>query len=335
MNKIKTIIILFLLFFISSCGGNNTTIKQEVTPVKGSGGVEYTSYEDACRDNDFVAAYKFIELNGGDKDYVFKQEALFLMSQESDDAKKRLIYLIKQEDGNNSHVAMLIDLAIEDDDEDFVKKLANQFDKYVSSSELKALSEYLLSKNNEENEEFLLSLYRKLNKDDMIFEYAINKGDIDFIVKNASNIKLDNDATIDKLSKLNNNKVSEIIIGGLTEYENSIPNKPAMGIVKSDHYGDIPSEYTSYESGIKSFNDKCRSVMNCAIKTKNQYLAKRALSKIKPNIEYNNLGDWVTVVEKEYDHSSVYNAFKVTTSNDEIVNAKATFQEALNSGAFR
>ena len=52
---------------------------------------------------------------------------------------------------------------------------------------------------------------------------------------------------------------------------------------------------------------------------------------MKPNLVSNIIGDWVHVVEHEYDHSSIYNAIKVSQSNyDDINSAK---EMLLNSDA--
>ena len=67
--------------------------------VKGADGTEYVSYQDACRNNDFVAAYKIIELNDGeeeDKDYVFNAEMLYLASQNTEEASNRILYLLAE-----------------------------------------------------------------------------------------------------------------------------------------------------------------------------------------------------------------------------------------------
>ena len=72
-------------------------------------------------------------------------------------AKKRIIYLLK-EGGNDDHVSMLIDLAIENDDDAFVRTLANQYKDDVSEERLKKILEYLSEKSNEENKKFIEKL---------------------------------------------------------------------------------------------------------------------------------------------------------------------------------
>ena len=78
------------LITISSCGPKS---------VKGADGKEYDSYQSACRNQDFVAAYDWIEKNNGseeDKDYVFNAEMLYLTSLGTEEASNRIIYLLAE-----------------------------------------------------------------------------------------------------------------------------------------------------------------------------------------------------------------------------------------------
>lgn len=75
---------------LCSCGSKS---------VKGADGKEYDSYQAACRNEDFNAAYEWIEKNNGseeDKDYVFNAEMLFLSSQNTEEASNRIIYLLSE-----------------------------------------------------------------------------------------------------------------------------------------------------------------------------------------------------------------------------------------------
>ena len=91
MKKVKYFIFCCIVgFAVTSCG-NKT--------VKGVDGTEYASYQDACRNNDFVAAYRIIELNDGgdeDKDNVFNAEMLYLVSLNTEEASKRVLYLLAE-----------------------------------------------------------------------------------------------------------------------------------------------------------------------------------------------------------------------------------------------
>ena len=90
----KSLVILamigFGVTFLCSCGNKS---------VKGADGMEYSSYQEACRHQDFVAAYDWIEKNNGsddDKDYVFNAEMLYLTSLGTEEASNRIVYLLAE-----------------------------------------------------------------------------------------------------------------------------------------------------------------------------------------------------------------------------------------------
>lgn len=86
---------------VTSCGEKK---------VVGADGKEYYSVEDACRNHDFEAAYQFAEKYdklpfSGDvdkeelsrhKDYIFNQEMLYLVSLNTQEATKRVVYLLAE-----------------------------------------------------------------------------------------------------------------------------------------------------------------------------------------------------------------------------------------------
>jgi hypothetical protein len=285
-----------------------------------------------------------MENNGADefltaKEYVFKNEALYLMSMDDEKAKRRIVYLLKEEGNNNDHVAMLIDLAIENDDEAFVKTLGNQYTSGATDEDLKKLSAYLSSKKSEGNREFLMALFKKLDEEDLLLDLAIKNSDKAFILEYASNhLTLSNTALLNYLAAIKDRQLSEKILGALTEEENRIPNRPSLGIVMvHDPYGGAnmnKKEYLRYERAISNYNKECQSVLNVAINNKNQYLAQRVVTKAKPNISYVNLGDWEKVVNKTQNSSWDY-AWKFSISNEEANAIRKAYQEAVRSGVFR
>lgn len=253
--------------------------------VKGADGTEYESYQECCAANDYDAAHLFLariqnddsgEYNYRDaKEYVFKKEALFLMSQGDDAAKKRIIYLLKEEGGNDDHVSMLIDLAIENGDAEFVKTLMRQYAKDIEDKEFEKLIKFFIEK---QDEEYVFKL--------------------------------------------------------LTDIENKIPNRPALGLVKSNDYGDLDDTYVDFNKSVKKYNDACRAILNGAIASKKQSLAQKVITKPKSTLVGKELGDWEHIVEKTT-YNSLYNAFKVTLDNSDASSIKAAYQEAVRNGAFK
>lgn len=322
---------------LCSCGEKKIT-------VNGTDGTEYESYQECCAANDYEAAHKYLAKMQNDeafskdynnaKEFVFKQEALFLMSQGDENAKKRIVYLLKEEGDNNDHVSMLIDLAIENDDESFVKTLGNQYTIGVESENLKKLSEYLSSKQSEENKEFLMALFKKLDEEDLLLEQAIKNNDKAFILEYASDhLTLSNTALLNYLAEMNDKQLSEKILGILTEKENDIPNKPSLGTIQSDYKGQPDRVYDSYIHSVENYNNACRTLLNIAIKNKNSYLAQRIVNKGKQNIAYKTIGSW-RIVEKSYNGTAL-KAIKVELNNTDINDIKASYQEAVRSGAFK
>ena len=77
--------------------------------VVGENGKKYDSYREACRDGDFVAAHKFLDKlkeeihNSASyykyqeaEDYIFNYEVNALISQNSEEANARVIYLLNE-----------------------------------------------------------------------------------------------------------------------------------------------------------------------------------------------------------------------------------------------
>ncbi len=89
----KCLIIALMGFAMTTlCGCGNKS-------VTGADGREYDSYQSACRNQDFVAAYDWIEKNNGseeDKDYVFNAEMLYLTSLGTEEASNRIVYLLAE-----------------------------------------------------------------------------------------------------------------------------------------------------------------------------------------------------------------------------------------------
>lgn len=335
---------IFLLkgsFWLLFNSGKDETTEEITYAVKGADGTEYESYQECCAAQDFQAAHQFLakiensedskfDLNNA-KEYVFKQEALYLMSLSDEQAKKRILYLLKEEGGNNGHIDMLIDLAIENDDEDFVKTLANQI-KNDSEQMLKKVMEYLSSKDSEANKTYIISLLKKHDEKSLLLNFAINNGDRELIDEYiARDLSLSNNNILNYLAATKEKKDAELIIGLLIAEEGKISKKPQIGIVKFAYIGGSESDETlfsntcnEYKKNVENYNSLLQKVLGLAIKNKNHYLAQRVVSMFKPNIHKEDLG-WI---------NRLY-TYKITADNDNINSAKSTYQEAVRSGAFK
>ena len=314
----------FIMTILCSCGAKT---------IKGEDGIKYENYREACRNGNFDVAHKFLdrlkekatktswwdaawEVYNDEaeeaEEYIYRQEALFLMSQNDDDAKKRLIYLIKEEERGNNLIEMLIDLAIGEKDEDFVRMLAEQLSGSVNDELLNKVGSFFLTNGSEESLELVFSLFEKANKESLLLDVL------------AKNLRTGNSSL----------GISDKLLALLASKENEIPTRPALGTIKSNYNGKLDDNYMKYIDAIKAYNDACRNILTISIKTKNINLARRIITKPKQNIEYKILGDWESVVEKSK-YSSVYNAIKVSLSNDDINSIKSAYQEAVRNGEFK
>jgi len=162
--------------------------------VKGADGTVYEDYHECLAVQDFEAAHKFIEIMMKDvlsitdetkqqaavaacldaRDEVLDQEARFLLSQGDESSKKRILYLLQEgesspidhlvspfgnidasETRNFYRTYKLIDLAIANDDDEFLKTLAKQAPK--SYDHVGKIVRFLAEKESEENKKFIIS----------------------------------------------------------------------------------------------------------------------------------------------------------------------------------
>lgn len=343
MKQLINIAVLCLtVCFLFACGEKIITMKGADITVKGADGSEYESYQECCAAQDFQAAHQFLakmknaiskkddeskydaerELESATEE-VFKHEALFLMSQGDDAAKKRIVYLLKEEGYNREHIDMLIDLAIENDDEAFVKTLANQYNKEVDKERMEKIAEYLSSKSNVESKEYLKQLFKRLDMTDLLIDLAIRDNDIEFINEYLlPQLSLSQTSLLLYLAEKKEKKYSEMILGLLSEYENEIPVRPALekGISYVTFEYETKPLCDAYIRRVKDYNDNCRSILNIATKAKNQYLAQRTVSKTKQSIEY---------------YENQYHSFNIDLSDEDIKSINASYNEAVRSGAFK
>ena len=165
--------------------------------VKGEDGTEYESYQECCAAQDFQAAHQFLakmqntekgreELPEA-KEFVFKQEALYLMSIGDEDAKKRIIYLLKEEGGNDEHINLLMDIALDNKDEEFIKSLSNQYKSNISSSVLRKIVECLyIKKEDNSNFDYLSTLLKRYNCSELLLDAASEKGEEETVLSLAN-----------------------------------------------------------------------------------------------------------------------------------------------------
>ena len=89
-----------VLMFIAYHEGTKPDIFEEWYTVTGEDGKTYETYQEACQEQDFEAANKIVErrmfMTEKDKDYVFNAEMLYLVSQNTEEASNRVLYLLAE-----------------------------------------------------------------------------------------------------------------------------------------------------------------------------------------------------------------------------------------------
>lgn len=199
-NLVLLALIGFAMFTLCGCGGKSEVEqrKTEIT-VKGADGTIYESYQECCAAEDFQAAHQYLaKMENSDdwqgdlgeaKEYVFKQEALYLMSIGDAAAQKRIIFLLKEEGASDSRIDMLMDLAIDAEDEDFVKSLTKQYKNDISSDILRKIVEFLYIEKGEGNLDFVTTLLNRYNQSGMLLDAAIEKENEGLVISIAKQFK--------------------------------------------------------------------------------------------------------------------------------------------------
>lgn len=326
-NMKKTILAIVLAAMVAAgCGGN--------TQIEG-----FNNYKEACAVGRYDVAHRFLanmKLEAQDgyeeamayreaSEYVFKQELTYLISMGDQESVSRLLLLFKQTDldkrallentdaGIDLAISLNNDLLLEKlimvyPEEDFSDVMSKKIITYYSASPAK-LRAYIMQNISKPSVAELARSFAAEHRDievlnrlmsvkpEMIYDLSVLK----------LLAELDYDAFMNKIRNV------------LTELEAMIPSRPPLGIVKSDPYGELEKEYVTYIDAVKNFNKVLCGVMEVAVKTGELALANDLCQRVRTNLTYKNLGDWVRVVEKEYDHSSVYRAYDVSDNGREDI----------------
>lgn len=425
MKKIEILIICCLIVsLLGACGSKETPIQ-----VTGQNGAVYNSYQEACTAQDFVAAHMFLDRMKAEAsmmpgktrrerekkyeteekieeavEYITNKEILLLMSLDDETAFNRITFLIKEDDlsdfKNDEFCDMVIDLALDMDKPELVKRMTNFYKRNISDRILRKIVEKLYIYKGDENIDFISVLLNRNDKNEILLNAAIEKGDEKLVVDMAQSqsgtlslttfknvmeflsshnnpkykslfeqlstkvlnieglldyaiekgqknvakrllqnqkVTIDNKEMISRFASLNDKQCSDLILQALAELEKEVPNMPSVkGYVKSGTSGEMDkyTDHGAYNIAAKDYNNQCKSVLSIAITNKNLYLANKIVAKMKQTLLFEEVGDWVRVVEKTK-YTSLYNAFKVSISNEDIDSAKQTLNSAIKDGSFK
>lgn len=271
------------------------------------------AYIEACSEGDFDKARGIIEKMSIEKEvsssdiakylkYVNDKEIYFLLAHPSADNDRRIMYLY------------------------------NAYDQF-QLPDMRDVVEVAISQDNE-------NLSMKLIKSGVeptteIAKAAVNadfSNLIDVIIKKSPNLVKDNEIKSYYLEAFGKEAYDKLILSEIENelkkiYDMYIPVRPALGRVKSDHYGEIPKEYNGYNLSVATLNSACASLIAIALENGQTAIANKAFNMMRNSLVWNNIGDWCRVVEHEYDHSSVYNTFEVKESSEDKENARKLFNK--------
>lgn len=174
-----------VLAFVA-CGGNSGS-SSGITVV-GSDNTTYESYEDACHAQDFDAAHKFLTAmkKAGSSDYneareyVFNQEALYLIAMNDETSTKRLFFLL-QEDANevdnsvrDTRCNTIVELAIKQNNQALVEQTIGMYNGQIDSPMLRKIYEYIYKEGRTEDKNSMMDLLFKNNGIEIMADDAIS-----------------------------------------------------------------------------------------------------------------------------------------------------------------
>ena len=178
-----------LITFVA-CGGSSDSSSSAITVV-GADNTTYESYEDACHAQDFEAAHKYLAAmkKAGTSDYdeareyVFNQEALFLIAMNDETSTKRLFFLL-QEDANevgnsvrDARCNTIIELAIKQNNQALVEQTIGMYNGQIDSPILRKIYEYIYKEGRNEDKNSMMDLLFKNNGIEIMADDAISSQD--------------------------------------------------------------------------------------------------------------------------------------------------------------
>ncbi len=187
MKRIKYLSICCVaVLLLTACGSSSS--KDEKVTVTNSDGKEYESYEEACHAQDYEAAPKFLtamkKAGASDyeeaREYIFSQEALYLIAMNDETSTKRLFFLL-QEDANevsnsvrDARCNTIIELAIKQNNQALVEQTIGLYNDQIDGPVLRRIYEYLYKEGRNPDPNSMMDLLLKNNGVEMMADDAIS-----------------------------------------------------------------------------------------------------------------------------------------------------------------
>ena len=192
--------------------------------VTGADGQVYENYQEACHAQDFEAAHKILarmkESNSNQykeaREFIFNQEALYLIAQNDETSTKRLYFLL-QEDANevgnavrDSRCNTIIDLAIKQNNVPLVEQTINQYSGIINRSLMQRIYNFFYTEGRKTDRDYILTLLKKNKSVDVFVSDAAEQKDnalLMYVIDKNALINSPNAAKIiAQYAKANNNK---------------------------------------------------------------------------------------------------------------------------------
>ena len=229
---------------------------------KGADSTKYESYQEACTANDFEAAYDIIEKQKGAFDkredfkpwqkfdyegakfYVFEHEANYLMEQGNDQSTKRLLYLVKENEGSHSN-----------SDGEWYSHFKKSIDKLMTLA--------LMT----DNSDFIVEMLKRYPRTHYFKNLTCGFDTYEYIAK----------LNQDKANKV----LMDYLKAEISCYK-SEEDFPVEGQVMKEEYVNSEDLHNSYVKQIEDYNELLNRLLDVCISTNNMSLANLIVSNIEP-----------------------------------------------------
>ena len=196
MKRIVKLVALSMGVTLLGACGFSTESSSDHIAVTGAGDTKYESYEEACHAQDFEAAHKFLsamkQAESDDyvtaREFVFNQEALYLIAMNDEASTKRLFFLL-QEDANevsnstrDARCNTIIELAIKQNNQALVEQTISLYNDKIDSPVLRKIYEYLYKDGRNPDKNSMIDLLLKNNRIEMMVEDAISSNDDELLM---------------------------------------------------------------------------------------------------------------------------------------------------------
>lgn len=194
---------------------------------------------------------------------------------------------------------------------------------------------------------FLLNEQGKGNEETtgMLIGMALAGNDLDFAkqLANYGDLSIHDDKTISKIASLNDRTWSDMLLNAFSKYE--VQGQPLTegihdyyDVERGTYHSDASKLFFQYVDDVTKYNQQCNKVLDIAINSENQYLAKKIilLFKQKANFLQNDGDERKEMKAPDGSGTKIpyYRSYVWYTDDAQEV-AQKKYNEAVRNGAFK